>query len=190
MSIIRIVDNAAEDAIFKLAHEEVSKGIWSFSNDSGKMDTNVGFGASDYCNHVNKLISEKKLNESNVIYNLWNSINSKICVEKMYKNELKRIHLNCGPPLHDQTVHQDDEVTFSKDITIIYFIHPTWDYTWGGEFLVYDISRSRVTGGSFPIPNRAVVIPSYLPHRGVAVSRISPFMRISIAFQCNFNNTL
>ena len=56
--------------------------------------------------------------------------------------------------------------------------------------LVYDEAMQRITTGVIPFPNRAVVFPSYIPHRGVAVSRICPIMRISIAFQCAFNNTL
>ena len=106
------------------------------------------------------------------------------------KKILKRINFNCGPPLYDQGIHQDDEVTFSKNITIVYFVHPQWDFLWGGELLIFDKSKENVTGGTFPIPNRAVVFPSYLPHRAVAVTRISPSMRISIAFQCQFDHKL
>ena len=190
MSILKIIDNVVSPEIFKLSHEELSKGIWRFSNNSNNSDTNTGFGASDFCEKINNLILENKFNQSNVLFNLWNSINNVVQIEKNYKNKLKRIHLNCGPPLYDHTIHQDDEVTFSKNITIVYFIHPIWDISWGGELLVYDMLRSSVTGGVFPMPNRAVVFPSYLPHRGVAVSRISPLMRISIAFQCDYDNSL
>jgi len=190
MSILKIIDNVVSPEIFEISQQELSKGIWKFSNNSGNMDTNVSFGADDFCVKINNLILENKLNQSNIIYNLWNSVNNVVQIEKNYKNKLNRIHLNCGPPLYDQTVHQDDEVTFSKNITIVYFIHPRWDTSWGGELLVYDISQSRVIGGSYPTPNRAVIFPSYLPHRGVAVSRISPLMRISIAFQCQYDNSL
>ena len=33
-------------------------------------DLNVGFSAPIYCGEVNKLISEDKFNESNIMYNL------------------------------------------------------------------------------------------------------------------------
>jgi hypothetical protein len=191
MSIIEIVDNTVPQEMFELSYEKVfSKGIWDFSNNSEHGDINTSFGANSYSLEINKLLEEGKLNESNVIFNLWNSINDKIKVEDKYKNNLKRIHFNCGPPLYDQFIHQDNKVTFSKNITIVYFAHPIWDISWGGELLVYDMLKTTVTAGVFPVPNRAVVFPSYLPHRGVAVSRICPAMRISIAFQCTFNNTL
>ena len=186
--MITIMDNVVPTEIFKMAHQEVNKDIWSFSNMSTGQDLNVGFSAPIYCGEVNKLISEDKFNESNIMYNLWNSINSKLDVEKNYNNKLGRIFLNGGPPLSDQTVHRDDQVTYSKNITIVFFLHDRWEVAWGGELLLYDISHSRVTGGVFPMPNRAADFYSYLPHRGAPVSRICPIMRISIAFQCVLNN--
>ena len=190
MSIIKIIDNVAPPEIFTLVVEELKKGIWTFDNSSIPEDINNSFGASDYTNKINSLLEKNEFNKSNIFFNLWNSINDKVKVEDNYKNTLERVHLNCGPPLFDQTVHQDDIVTFSKDITIVYFLHSKWDISWGGEMLVYDEAVKRVTEGVIPLPNRAVVFPSYIPHRGVAVSRICPIMRISIAFQCTFNNTL
>ena len=55
---------------------------------------------------------------------------------------------------------------------------------------LFDQTIHQVTAGAFPMPNRVVILPSYLPHRGVTVSRICPAMRISVAFQCTFNNAL
>jgi len=190
MSFIKILDNTLPIEMFNIVHEEFGKGIWGFSNRSQSGDINTSFAADEFCRKVNELISEKRFNESNVVYNLWNLINSKLEIEKNYKNSLHRIWLNGGPPLFDQTIHEDSEDTYSKDLTIIYFLHSKWELLWGGELLIYDVSKTRVTGGTFPLPNRAVVFPSYLPHRGVAVSRISPVMRISIAFQCKYDNTL
>ena len=190
MSIIKIIDDIVPQEIFELSCKQFKKGIWDFSNGSSPQDINIGFGADEYASKINKLLAENKLNQENILFNLWNSINEQIKVEDNYKNTLKKIHFNCGPPLFDQTIHEDDAVTFSKNITIVYFVHPVWDISWGGELLVYDTLRTTITGGAFPMPNRAVIFPSYLPHRGVAVSRICPKIRISIAFQCAFNNTL
>jgi|TARA_R100000030_G_scaffold92125_1_gene77576 SM-20-related protein len=190
MSIIKIIDNVAPPEIFTLVVEELKKGIWTFDNSSIPEDINNSFGASDYTNKINSLLEKNEFNKSNIFFNLWNSINDKINIEKNYKNTLKRIHLNGGPPLFDQTIHQDDMATFSRNITIVFFAHEEWNISWGGELLVYDMLKTTVTAGAFPRPNRAVIFPSYLPHRGVAVSRICPTMRISVAFQCTFNNTL
>ena len=79
---------------------------------------------------------------------------------------------------------------FSKNITIVYFAHDRWDTSWGGEILLYDFAKSRILDGAPPLPNRLVIFPSYLPHRGVQVSRMCPIMRVSIAFQCKFDNTI
>tara|TARA_R100001509_G_C4872341_1_gene217193 strand:+ start:20 stop:592 length:573 start_codon:yes stop_codon:yes gene_type:complete len=190
MSIIKIIDNVASPEIFALVAEELSKGIWKFDNSARPGDINMSFGAGDYDNEINSLLEKNEFNKSNIFFNLWNSINDKVDIENNYKNSLARVHLNGGTPLFDQTIHQDDVATFSKDITIVYFAHREWDVSWGGELLVYDTSMTTVTAGAFPMPNRVVILPSYLPHRGVTVSRICPAMRISVAFQCTFNNAL
>ena len=193
MSMLKIRDNVADIKIWELAQKELLKGIWEFTNSSFVSDSNTGFGAWHYGAPINKLISENRFNESHILYNLWNSINSKVEIEKNYKNTLHRLYFNGGVPLYDQTIHQDDEddgVVYSKNLTLVYFLHTIWDISWGGELVIYDETKKRITGGSFPIPNRAVIFPSYLPHRGVAVSRTCPRMRISIAFQCKYNNTL
>ena len=190
MTILKVIDNAAPEEIFTLASQECSKGIWQFNNNSFEEDTNLGFGASDYTKEINSSIKKGEFNKANIIYNLWSAINSKVKVEDNFKNTLKRVHINCGPPLYDQAWHQDDTSVFSKDITIVHFLHSTWNIAWGGEMIIFDEALKRVTSGVIPFPNRAAVFPSYLPHRGVAVSRVCPVMRISIAFQCTFNNTL
>tara|TARA_R100001594_G_scaffold147493_1_gene200601 strand:- start:8709 stop:9284 length:576 start_codon:yes stop_codon:yes gene_type:complete len=191
MSFVRVVDNVASKEIFDLASKHFQKSIWGLNNYSSVNDTNAGLGATDYCEEVNKLISENRFNESNILYNLWLEVNKKFNMEKNFKNELWKIHLNLGLPLTDQTIHQDDIMsTFSKDMTIVYFLNETWHENYGGELVVFDTSRTRITAGSFPVPNRACLFESYLPHRGVTISRICPIARISIAFQCKYNNTL
>ena len=119
MTILKVIDNAAPEEIFTLASQECSKGIWQFNNNSFEGDTNLGFGASDYTKEINSLIKKGEFNKANIIYNLWSAINSKVKVEDNFKNTLKRIHINCGPPLYDQAWHQDDTSVFSKDITIV-----------------------------------------------------------------------
>ena len=111
-------------------------------------------------------------------------------IEENYKNVLDRVFFNANYPLSEQTVHQDDTATFSKNITIVYFAHDRWDTSWGGEILLYDFAKTRILDGAPPLPNRLVIFPSYLPHRGVQVSRMCPIMRVSIAFQCKFDNTI
>lgn len=190
MSFVKVVDNVASKPIFDLASKHFQKSIWGLNNYSSVHDTNSGLGATDYNNEVNKLLSENRFNESNILYNLWLEINKKLEMEKNYKNELWRIHLNLGLPLTDQTIHKDSESAFSKDMTIVYFLNESWQENYGGELVVFNTSRTMITAGSFPVPNRACLFESYLPHRGVTISRICPIARISIAFQCKYNNTL
>ena len=185
-----IHDNIASPEIFKLVTDEIHKGIWSFSNRSSGSDMNASFGANDYQVSLNAAIAQDRFNEFNVIFNLWHSINNHVDIEDNYKNRLHRVFFNANYPLSDQRLHQDNEATFSKDITMVYFAHDEWDLSWGGELLLYDVAKTKVIEGSPPVPNRLVIFPSYLPHRGVPVSRISPKMRVSIAFQCKFDNTI
>tara|TARA_R100001086_G_scaffold109194_1_gene55373 strand:+ start:1597 stop:2181 length:585 start_codon:yes stop_codon:yes gene_type:complete len=193
MSFLYLADNVVPKEIFNLAHQEIYYGsIWTMTNTSHIGDTNNGFGAIGYCEKINKSIREGKFNEMHIMFNLWNAINSKVKIEKKFKNVLKKVHINCGPPLFDQTVHTDEEdnIAFSKDITVLFFIHELWNHGWGGEFLLYDLEKTKVIAGTFPMPNRVAVFEAYLPHRGVTVSRICPIMRVSVAFQCEFDNTL
>ena len=73
MGIIKILDDVAPPEIFALVTKEVQSGIWSFTTRSDDSDNNVNFGAADHVNKINDLIKEKKFNEANVIYNLWNT---------------------------------------------------------------------------------------------------------------------
>tara|TARA_R100001480_G_scaffold78793_2_gene88462 strand:+ start:69 stop:638 length:570 start_codon:yes stop_codon:yes gene_type:complete len=187
---IKIIDDVVPKEMFELIAEHFSKGIWDFTNRSEDNDLNTSFSANDYCNQINALIKNNELNKSNIVYNLWVNINEKLQIEKNYKNKLKRVWLNGGPPLYDQKIHCDSHDTFSKDLTIVCFIHPYWNTTWGGELLIYDVNQTRVINGVFPLPNRVIMFPSYLPHRAVSVSRISSRMRVSIAFQCKYDYNL
>jgi|TARA_R110002020_G_scaffold427466_3_gene636842 Rps23 Pro-64 3,4-dihydroxylase Tpa1-like proline 4-hydroxylase len=190
MSLLIIKDNVVDEAIFKLAHEEVNKGIWEFKNKSHDEDLNYGWTAFSYQEKINKLITEGRFNESNIMFNLWKNVEERFQVKKIYNQKLGRIHFNAGPPLADQTSHKDTYDAYNKDITIVLFLHNEWKIEWGGEFILYDSSHSIITGGAFPMPNRAVAFPSYLYHKGATVSRISPLMRISVAFQCTHDNDI
>ena len=88
MGIIKIIDNVAPPEIFGLVTKEVQSGIWSCTTRSDEDDNNVNFGASDHVNKINDLIKEKRFNEANVIYNLWNTINARAKIEENYKNVL------------------------------------------------------------------------------------------------------
>ena len=90
----------------------------------------------------------------------------------------------------EDSSNQSTYDAYNKDITIVLFLHNEWKIEWGGEFILYDSSHSIITGGAFPMPNRAVAFPSYLYHKGATVSRISPLMRISVAFQCTHDNDI
>ena len=107
MSLLIIKDNVVDEAIFKLAHEEVNKGIWEFKNYSHDGDLNYGWSAFSYQQKINKLITEGRFNESNIMFNLWKNVEERFQVKKIYNQKLGRIHFNAGPPLADQTAHKD-----------------------------------------------------------------------------------
>jgi|TARA_R100001143_G_C3328953_1_gene118475 Rps23 Pro-64 3,4-dihydroxylase Tpa1-like proline 4-hydroxylase len=198
MSFLYMGDNIIPPEMLSIAYEKFHNGpIWSLTNRSVPSDNNTSFGAQQYWmvkefEDVNKSIAEKKFNESNIIFNLWNFINKSIEVEKRFKCSLHKVHLNGNPPLYDQGVHSDSsqENLCTNDITIVCFLNTEWKMEWGGELVLYDPTKLRVIDGTFPVPGRVAAFHATIPHRGVMVSRLCPVMRISVAFQCEFDNSL
>jgi hypothetical protein len=66
----------------------------------------------------------------------------------------------------------------ADEITVILYMCDEWDWDWAGETVI------REGGGYIPAPNRALIIPSNVPHCARAVSRKCTSLRTTLMFKC------
>jgi SM-20-related protein len=77
-------------------------------------------------------------------------------------------------------LHQDD---FSPGTyTLLYYPMPEWESDWDGE-TVFENGKGEIVASIRPLPNRAVLFDSRIPHVGRAPSRQCPALRVTIAFK-------
>ncbi len=77
-------------------------------------------------------------------------------------------------------VHQDD--TREGACTLLYYPMPTWKHDWDGETMYFN-AKGEVIAAIRPMPNRAVLFDSRIPHLGRAPSRFFSGLRVTIAFK-------
>jgi hypothetical protein len=95
-----------------------------------------------------------------------------------YRLKLDQININGQSFGQDGWVHHDRPD--DRHLGLLLFASPTWDRDWGGEFVVYDIFDRPTYVNN--IPNRAVLFPPNFDHRGVAPSRKSTALRVTMVF--------
>ena len=95
-----------------------------------------------------------------------------------YRLKLDQININGQSFGQDGWVHHDRPD--DRHLGLLLFASPTWDRDWGGEFVVYDIFDRPTYVNN--IPNRAVLFPPNVDHRGVAPSRKSTALRVTMVF--------
>jgi len=81
--------------------------------------------------------------------------------------------------LGDQ-IHQDD--TREGTYTLLYYPMPVWHDDWEGETLYRDRTGEVILTVK-PVPNRAVLFDSRIPHMGRAPSRAYGGLRVTVAFK-------
>lgn len=96
-----------------------------------------------------------------------------------------RWHLNVHPTGYDGVIHTDSQADGLP--TYLYFVTPNWSPDFGGEFIIYNENKEAKEVISF-VEDRLVIFNGYKPHRGVAPTRLSSLLRITIAFQTKLKN--
>ena len=96
-----------------------------------------------------------------------------------------RWHLNVHPTGYDGDIHRDSSVDGLP--TYLYFATPDWEPRFGGEFIVYDSNNLAEEAVSF-VADRLVIFNGARPHRGLAPTRLSSLLRVSLAFQTELIN--
>lgn len=95
------------------------------------------------------------------------------------KIRIYRWFINIHPTGYDGTMHEDN---YDNLPTFLYCLAPHWDPEWGGEFIIYDENKEATNVCSFK-PDRLIIFNGSLKHRGVAPTRLSSLLRVTIAFQ-------
>jgi hypothetical protein len=96
--------------------------------------------------------------------------------QKIY---VRRWHINISPTGFDGTMHEDN---YFDCPTFLYCLAPFWDPEWGGEFILYDQNKEAIDVCSFKT-DRMIIFNGSVTHRGVAPTRLSSLLRVTIAFQ-------
>jgi len=121
--------------------------------------------------------NEQNFDEIYLIKKLHNKIIEYFSIQKPFK----RWHLNVYPSGYDGSIHTD----YDKDSnipTFLYIAVPSWEKSWGGEFILYDnnLEASEVVSC---VKDRLIVFNGSLPHRAVGPTRLTSLLRTTIAFQ-------
>ena len=95
------------------------------------------------------------------------------------KIRIYRWFINIHPTGYDGTMHEDNNDNLP---TYLYCLAPFWDPEWGGEFITYDDNKEATNVCSFK-PDRLIIFNGSLKHRGVAPTRLSSLLRVTLAFQ-------
>ena len=160
--------------IQKLAPKELHGDIWNecmtknwyFGNNSGETDM-VSFWKMDFENN-------------DAINRLW--LHAKPHCEKIVKRNLKVIRQYANGHTYGLggQAHQDDveEGTY----TLLYYPMLVWQNKWEGETLFF-AQNGEVIAAIKPMPNRAVLFDSRIPHVGRAPSRYFGGLRVTVAYK-------
>lgn len=95
-----------------------------------------------------------------------------------YRLRLDQININGQTFGQDGWVHHDRPD--DRYIGLLLFASPEWDRDWAGEFVVYDIFDNPNYVNN--VPNRAVIFPPNFDHRGLAPTRKTTNLRVTLAF--------
>ncbi len=115
------------------------------------------------------------------IYDLYKKVSE--IHEQRFKHTnsyIHRWHLNVHPTGYDGDIHTDSAIDGLP--TYLYFATPDWQPRYGGEFIIYDNNHLAQEVVSF-VADRMVIFNGTKPHRGLAPTRLSSLLRVSIAFQ-------
>ena len=91
---------------------------------------------------------------------------------------LRRINTNIQFFGQESSFHTDNEL--ENHWSFVCFVSPSWNTSWGGEFVV-NVEDGEYVHSPY-IPNRGVLFPSHLPHMGYSPNRLCNIPRLSIAF--------
>ena len=115
---------------------------------------------------------------------LWKKV-SALVTEYVGKHDILRLYSNCNPYGTNAYVHKDD-----GDYTGVYYPATHWDTEWEGGTCFYEedenLNLDAIRYVSYK-PNRLVIFPAQIPHRGMPVDRACTDPRYVIAMKLQRN---
>jgi hypothetical protein len=113
---------------------------------------------------------------------LWEKV-SEIIKQHLGKFNILRLYSNCNPYGNSGYPHIDD-----GDYTMVYYPCVKWDSTWEGGTCFYEGTQDKeneydaIRYVSYK-PNRLIIFPAHVPHRGMPVDRRCYVPRYVIAMK-------
>jgi len=165
--MIKIIDNVLPKTSLYFLHTFLtSEYIWNLSMLSTEGHHKI---AGRVLLDVNLNINSKTSSQA-LAYFVYLSIRDKV---KNLPLNPTRIHIGAKAPLQDDKLHTDSKS--DEDLTVLFFLNPTWKKEWGGETIVGDKKIEYK-------PNRALIYKSNIIHGGTAPK--SPVFRTYINYVC------
>jgi len=119
---------------------------------------------------------------------LWDKVKETVA-QKIGEHNLLRLYANCNPYGTNAYIHADD-----GDYTCVYYPALEWNSEWEGGTCFYDFKDFKGTDGevygSYDAiryvtyrPNRIIMFPAQIPHRGMPVDKICHVPRYVVAMK-------
>ena len=118
---------------------------------------------------------------------LWTT-SSEMFKEHLGKFDILRLYSNCNPYGTNAYIHVDD-----GDYTVIYYPATEWNAEWEGGTCFYEKDDEQKLDAIRYVsykPNRLVIFPAHIPHRGMPVDRrcMNPRYVIAMKLQRDVND--
>jgi hypothetical protein len=129
----------------------------------------------------------KMIEEHPAVQSLWGTVSREI-ENRLGKHNILRLYANCNPYGQNAYIHVDD-----GEYTMVYYPAIEWKSEWEGGTCLYkgnDIEGYDAIRYISYKPNRLIIFPAKIPHRGMPVDKIctAPRYVIAMKLQKDVNN--
>nr|BAR30208.1 prolyl hydroxylase homologue [uncultured Mediterranean phage uvMED] len=98
--------------------------------------------------------------------------------------QLVQCRINLSTPHQKNRIHTDED-----GLTLVYYVNPKWDFTWGGHTLFMDDLLQEAEYTCIYKPGRVVIFDGTIPHMIMNESSLCPDYRLTFAIQWRKNPT-
>jgi SM-20-related protein len=137
----------------------------------------AGIFADGRQSNTTAAIEEELRDASPLLGNFWEALKR----GPLQGQALSRCYANAMPSGIGGGVHLDSDI--DGHLTTIYYPHPEWHASFGGETLFFNPDASDIVSALYPKPNRLAVFPGTIPHVARATSQRFTELRITLMFK-------